>query len=267
MAVVDRRVAAGGQHDAAGVEQDELTAVHIEADRTVNLLVVADELRDHYVFSVRDLQLLGAVDKRVQQRLAGVIAGEGGSTERLCTEVTLVDLAVVGAREVHPPVFKLPETVRHLFGDRFDLRGVVEEVALVKGVGGVDRPRVLGIAGTQRAVDSAASPRRVGVTVAALAEDEGVLDALFGQLDGRARARGSRADDEYRDIDLSIAWQFVARYRGRLAHISYTGCSYLRGSRAHALARESSNIVAIQPGAVFRNSFYCYPLRTKRVPP
>jgi hypothetical protein len=203
-------VAAGREHDCAGVEQQELTAVHVEADRAVDLGPVREQSRDHHVLAVGDRQRLGAVDESVQHRLAGVVASEGRPPERLRAEEALVDIAVRCAGEVHPPLVEFAQALGHLLGDGLDLAGVVEEVALVEGVRGVDCPRILGVVGPQGAVDPATGPGRVSVAVVALAQHQQVLDAALGEFDGRPRARRAGADHQHRHVDLVVLGRVAA---------------------------------------------------------
>jgi len=95
VAVVDGSIAASSENDTASVEQQKPAGVHIEADGSVNALAVRNQLRDHHVLAVGNRQLLGTFNKRIKQRLAGVVARKRGPAERLGTEVPLVDLSVV----------------------------------------------------------------------------------------------------------------------------------------------------------------------------
>lgn len=76
---------------------------------------------------------------------------------------------------------ELPDPVGHLSGDGFDRLGVVDELTLLEGVGGVNRLVVLGVAGAEGGVD-AAGARRVGVPMVPLADHQR-LDAPLAQRD------------------------------------------------------------------------------------
>jgi hypothetical protein len=133
-----------------------------------------------------------------------MIAGKGRPTERLRAEVSLVDCTLLGTRKGHPPVVEFAQPVWHLFRHRLDFLGIVEEMAFIQRVGGVNRPRVLGVVGPQRAVDTAAGPRRVCVAVAALAQHEHVLDALLCEFDCCPRTGRARTDHEDRHVDALV---------------------------------------------------------------
>jgi hypothetical protein len=116
-------------------EHRPVAGVGVETGGTVDRPVVGYQLRDEDVLAVGDRECPGPLDERGQQRLAGVVAGEGGPPERLGAEVPLVDLAVGRPAVVHPPV-------------------------------------VLGVVGAQRAVDTPTRSRRVDIAVAPLANDQ-----------------------------------------------------------------------------------------------
>jgi hypothetical protein len=128
---------------------------------------------------------LSLVDESVEHRLAGVVASEGGSAERLPAEVPLVGFAIFGSAERHSPLVQLPELVRHPLGDRLHLFRVVHEVTLVERVCRVDRPVVLGVVGAECPVDTTTSPCCVSVAVTALADHQKVLgrDSLINEFD------------------------------------------------------------------------------------
>ena len=109
VSVEEAGVPAGREHHGVGVEDDELAGVRVVARSTVDAIVFGDESSHEHVLAIGDGQFPGTPDERLQERLAGVVAGEGGPPERLRAEVPLVYLPVVGPGERHPPLVEFPE--------------------------------------------------------------------------------------------------------------------------------------------------------------
>ncbi len=223
VAVVEAGVASRRQHHHVRPENEKLARVEVHASRAEHPAAVGQQPADEDVLSVRYRQRLCLRDQRVQQRLPGVVAGEGGASERLGAEVALVDVAVLGAAERHPPVVQLPEQPRHPPGNGFHLSGIVEEVPLLEGVRGVNGPVVLRVVGAYGAVDTAACPRGVGVAVAPFADHQQFLgiDPLIDELDSGPGTRGPRADHQHAQLDRLVGW-FGRRTIGSLIGISHT---------------------------------------------
>jgi len=136
--VVEASVAPCRQHHGVRPEGQELTGVEVHARGPEYPAVVGQQSADKHVLAVRDRQRLSLCDQGVEQRLTGVVARERRPAERLGTEVALVDITLGSPAVGHPPVVELSQQAGHPPGDRLDLVGVVEEVALVECVRGVD---------------------------------------------------------------------------------------------------------------------------------
>jgi hypothetical protein len=194
-AVVERGASAGGEQDGAGRVVDELSAPQVHGAGTAHPSLVHQQLGDHQVLAVRHARLGCLLDQRLEDRLAGPVAHEAGTTIGLRSEVPLLDGALIRALEVAPPLRQLLHPVRRIL--RQDLHGVgpADEVALLEGVRGVHLPPVLRIARAEDRVDAPGRPAGMGIAVASLADHQ-VRHAGPCELDCRPQPRGPRADDE-----------------------------------------------------------------------
>ncbi len=188
VAVIQRGGATRRQDDVIRLEEDELAALHVVAGRPVDAVAVREQPRDHHVVAVGNFERLGPVDERIEHRLARAVTDEAGPAERLRAEVALIDLAVFGPIEGHPPVIEFPDAVGHMLGRQLDRSRVVDEVAFVQRIGGVNRPVVLGVERSQRGVDAAGRPGRVCVAVVPLADDQRFDTVLASPIATRAPA-------------------------------------------------------------------------------
>ena len=197
-------VAAGGQHHAVGAEQVQRAGGHVQGEHAAaGALFVEDQVQrevlDHEARIVRQRLLV----QRVQHGVAGTVGrGAGPLRRRAFTEPgghaaegTLVDLAVLGARERHAVVLQLDDGRDGLAAHVLDGVLVAQPVRALDGVVEVVAPVVLAHV-AQRGGDAAL--RRHGVRAGR--EDLGQahgLQALGGQAEGRAQAGAAGAHHDH----------------------------------------------------------------------
>ncbi len=128
--------------DVAGVE---LPGGDAAADIAVHDQVEAEILDEEFDVVTQRLAVQG-----VQDGVAGAVGGGAGALHRAFAEVlghaaerTLVDLAVLGTREGHAPVFQLIDGLRRVAHQIFDGVLVAQPVRPLDGVVHVPLPLVL----------------------------------------------------------------------------------------------------------------------------
>jgi len=68
---------------------------------------------------------------------------------------------------------------------------------LIERVGSVDRPVVFWVMGSKCAVDAAACPRRMGISVAAFPDHQHVVDTPVDEFDGGSRPSSPGTDHQH----------------------------------------------------------------------
>jgi hypothetical protein len=127
---------------------------------------------------------------------AGAVADVGEARVAVAAEVSLEDLAVLGAVEDRAPGLELADTGGGLFGVELGHAPVVEVLAAAHGVGEVDLPAVAVVDVGHGGGHSAFGHDGVGLAEEGLADDGG-LAAEGGGFDGCAEACAAGADHQH----------------------------------------------------------------------
>jgi hypothetical protein len=216
-------------------EQELAPAPEVEPGGAVHPPPALEELRHVDVLAVGDALLPGLGHERAQDRLARRIPREAGTPEGLGAEVALVEGAVLGQGERAPPIPKLEDALGRLSRQGLDGPGVVHEVPLAYGVGGVYLPPVVGIYVAQGGIDATGGPHCVGIAVPALAQDQNV-DAGPCQLYCYPEPRGPGTDDQYVGLQqfrgVTSVLATVTRHVFRLSKMLFACPGRLRGCRS-----------------------------------
>jgi hypothetical protein len=179
-------------------------------------------LHDQVEGEVLDEELDLATDRLavegVQDGVAGAVGGGAGALHRAfavvlrhAAEGALIDLAVLGAREGHAPVFQLIDGLGGLADQVFDGVLVAQPVRPLDGVVHVPFPGILAHV-AERGGDAALGRHGVGPGREDLG-DAGDLQALLGGAERGAKARAPGADDD--DVVFVINEFVVGHLRSR----------------------------------------------------
>ena len=207
---LERLADPAGGHDHRGrLEQDEVAAFPVIAERTRDRVAVFDQLGDRALGEDLDPGLvvteLGVVFllqrddlllHRADQLQAGAVADVRQPGVGVSTEVALADLAVFEAVEQRAVGLQLPNPVGCLFGVQLGHPPVVQELPTAHRVAEVGLPVVLRVGVTHRRRAAALGHDRVGLTEQRLGHHRD-LETAFARLDDRAQtcAAGTNHDD------------------------------------------------------------------------
>ena len=215
-------VAAGGQHRALGTEQVQGALGHVQRQHAAAGAVgvhdqVQREVFDEEARIVRQRLLVQGVQDRVAGAVGGGAGALGGALAVVgghAAERTLVDLAVLGARERHALMFELDDRRNRLAAHVLDGVLVTQPVAALDGVVEVEAPVVLAHV-AERSGD--ATLRRHGVAASReYLGDAGGLQALLGQAEGGTQAGTAGPDhDHVEGVFLDLVGSHWLRLRAR----------------------------------------------------
>ena len=236
---VDAAGAARGHDHGVGREGLEAAADHVVGDDAAAAALVDDERGHEHLDVHLDPALVGALDERVQQVVAGLVGAVAGARIPGAAERPLGDAPVVQTAERAAPVVHLEDDARSVAGHLDGGVLVGQVVAALDGVEGVLLGRVVvavGVVGERR-VDAAL--RGAGVTAAGvdLAEDRHVQAGRLG-LHGGAEPREPAADH-----DELMVWHALPlsspRPRGPRCRRRRRRCRRSRGPRRTPAADRS----------------------------
>ena len=218
-------VAAGGQDDELGAELVDGAVVELPGGDARAFAVLHDQVEGEILDEELDLAAHRLAVEGVEDGVAGAVGGGAGALDRAlavvlghAAEGALIDLALVGAREGHAPVFQLVDGLGGLADQIFDGVLVTQPVRPLDGVVHVPLPGILAHV-AERGGDAALGRHGVGAGRENLG-DAGDLEALLRRPEGRAEARAPGADDD--DVvfvidDLIVSHFFSIRSRNRPA--------------------------------------------------
>ena len=194
---VDAAGAARGHDHGVGREGVEPAVDHVVGDDAAAAPVVDDQRGDEDLDVHLDLALVGALDQRVQQVVAGLVGAVAGARVPGAAERPLGDAPVVEAAERAAPVVHLEDDAGGVLGHLDGGVLVGQVVRALDGVEGVLLGRVVvgvRVVG-QRRVDAALRGAGVAAAGVDLAEDRHVQAGRLG-LDGGAEPREPAADHD-----------------------------------------------------------------------
>ena len=198
---VGAAVAAGGEDRGLGAETVQRAVVELERDdAAADALVVHDQVDGEEL----DVEFGGVAQRLavhgVQHGVAGAVGGGAGAlrlalavVQRHAAERALVDLAVLGARERHAPMFELVDGLGRVAHHVFDGVLVAEPVRPLDGVVHVPAPVVrMHVAERRRNAALRGDRMRAGREHLG---DAGGAQAGFAAADHGAQAGAAGADD------------------------------------------------------------------------
>ena len=134
--------AAGGQHDRLGLEDAQVAALAVVAERAGDPPGVDEQLGDGVLHVDLEALMDAVVLQRADHLQAGAIADVGQARVAVAAEVALQDAAVLGAIEDGAPGLELAHAIGRLLGVQLGHPPVVEVLAAAHGVREVDLPAV-----------------------------------------------------------------------------------------------------------------------------
>jgi hypothetical protein len=198
---VGAAVAARRQDHQVGAEDVDVAVVELPGGDAAAGVAVHDQVEREVFDEEFDVVAHALAVKGMQHGVAGTVGGGAGALDRAFAEVachaaerTLIDLAVLGAREGHAPVFQFIDGLGGVAHEVFDGVLVAQPVRPLDGVVHVPFPLVLAHiaeAGGDAALrGDGVRPRREDLG------DAGGLEAGLAGAERGAQARTAGADDD-----------------------------------------------------------------------
>ena len=124
----------------------------------------------------------------------GAVTNVSQAGVEVATEVTLLDLAFLGAVKERAPIFQLVDSIGRLLGVQLSHAPVVQHLAAAHGVAEVDLPVVLFVDVAHGSRHAALSHHRVGFTEEGFADQCDLEAAVLG-FDGGTKASATGTND------------------------------------------------------------------------
>ena len=220
--MINAPVAAGGEDRGLRPEAMQCAVVELERDHAAaGALIVHDQVDGEEL----DVEFGGMAQRLavhgVQHGVAGAVGGGAGALRLALAEVhghaaerSLIDLAVLGARERHAPVFEFVDRLRRLAHHVFDRILIAEPVRPLDGVVHVPAPVVL-VHVAERRRNAALGGHRMRAGRKYLG-DAGGAQARLAAADHRAQPGAAGAD--HHDVVGVVLDRIGVTIGGRLFH-------------------------------------------------
>ena len=196
-------VAARRQNRHLRSETMDRAIVHLEADDAADAAVgIADQVEREIFDEELALGPQPLAIERVQDRMAGAVGGGAGAlgdalavVGRHAAERALIDLALFGARERHPPMIEFIDRRRRVAAEIFDRVLIAEPVRALDGVVHVPAP-VVDAHVAERGGNAALRGDGMRARRKHL-RDAGGLQTRVRAADAGAKPRAAGADDDH----------------------------------------------------------------------
>ena len=186
---------AGANHHGLGLENAETAALAVITKGARHAVAILEQRYNGIFHMHRDALMDTMVLQRADQFQTRAVADVGEARITVAAEVTLRNLAFLGAVKHRAPGFQFMDAGRGFLGMQFGHAPVVHVLAATHGVGEVNLPAVAVVHVAHGCRHAAFGHDRVGLAEEGFA-DETDLDAGGRRFDGGPQARATGADHQ-----------------------------------------------------------------------